>query len=179
MPLVPLLPLFHRLNQEHFDGTLSDELDPSISLRWSDGRLKSKAGFYRRFHSRIQKKNPEIVLSRPILEKLPITAVESTLCHEMIHAWIDLVLHVNEVHGPNFLARMNQINSSQNRFQVSIFHSYPVPLQKPKWIANCKECGRKTSYRRLVKGAACRFCCGIHNGGLWNAKYLLTYSPAS
>ena len=104
MPLVPLLPLFHRFNREYFNGALAIGSQPLLSVRWSDGRLRKTAGFYRR-GLRVDGRNGcEIVLSRPLLELLPQTATESTLCHEMIHAWIDLVLQVKESHGPNFHA---------------------------------------------------------------------------
>ena len=34
--------------------------------------------------------------SRPIFENLPKNAITSTLCHEMIHAWVDLILKIRE-----------------------------------------------------------------------------------
>ena len=48
MPLQPLLPLFHRLNREHFGGALVDGGQPLTAVRWSDGRMSRTAGFYRR-----------------------------------------------------------------------------------------------------------------------------------
>ena len=140
MPLVPLLPIFHRLNREHFDGLLSNGIKPIVSVRWSDGKLRNTAGLYRRssvFGGRIFS---EIVLSSPVLGNLPFPAVESTLCHEMIHAWVDLILKVEEGHGPNFRHLMETINSSQKNFQVSIRHKYPVPLRLPKWWGVCPSC---------------------------------------
>ena len=62
----------------------------------------------------------EIVLSRPLLENLPTSAIESTLCHEMIHAWIDLILKIHEGHGPNFKARRAIINSSAVFYNSSL-----------------------------------------------------------
>ena len=64
---------------------------PLVAIRWSDGRLRKTAGFYRRGLGAPHKQGCEIVLSKPLLGKLPQSATESTLCHEMIHAWIDLV----------------------------------------------------------------------------------------
>ena len=29
----------------------------------------------------------------------------------MIHAWVDSILKKNEIHGPNFLEKMNEINN--------------------------------------------------------------------
>jgi hypothetical protein len=77
----------------------------------------------------------EIVLSRPLLEPLPLEACLSTLCHEMIHAWIHRVVRADEVHGPHFRARMAAINGAQQAFQVSVRHSFPVPAQPAKWLA--------------------------------------------
>ena len=178
MSLVPLLPLFHRLNARYFDGLLSNGLQSLVSVRWSDGRLTSTAGFYRRGNGVAGCKGREIVLSRPILSKLPTSAIESTLCHEMIHAWIDLVLKIREVHGPNFRSKMIAINSAQNDFQVSVRHTFPTLKKDPKWWAICPSCQIKIPYQRLVRGAACRNCCQIHNGGFWDKSLLLAFEPA-
>ena len=127
VPLEPLPPLFHRLNREHFEGSLSLDGRPLVALRWSDGRLTRTAGLYRRGLHRDGSDLCEIVLSRPLLEPLPRSATLSTLCHEMIHAWVDRVLEVREVHGPRFRARMEAINRAQNDFEVSLRHRFPVP----------------------------------------------------
>jgi len=179
MPLVPLLPLFHNLNRKHFDEALTLGVKPIVAVRWSDGRLRKTAGFYRSQAKFGIKCGSEIVLSRPVLENLPQIATESTLCHEMIHAWIDLVLCVREGHGPNFHARMKAINTAQNRFQISISHKFPLPVDRPKWFAVCPSCGLRFPYQRLVRGAACRQCCNTYYGGVWHASCLLKYEPAS
>ncbi|MCH1604692.1 MAG: M48 family peptidase, partial [Synechococcus sp. MOX_bin13] len=44
VPLQPLLPLFHRLNREHFGGALVDGGQPLTAVRWSDGRMSRTAG---------------------------------------------------------------------------------------------------------------------------------------
>lgn len=151
------------------------ESKPIVAVRWSDGRLRKTAGFYRRGPRISGRFGAEIVLSRPLLEHLPQTAIESTLCHEMIHAWIDLVLKVQEGHGPHFYERMAAINIAQNRFQVSVRHKFPVPQALPKWWAVCSRCGARSPYMRRLKGAACRKCCEIHHGGNWHASCLLVY----
>ena len=175
MPLVPLLPLFHRFNREFFDGCLVTGSQPILDLRWSDGRLRKTAGFYRRAPLVKGRRKSEIVLSRPILECLPLIATESTLCHEMIHAWIDLVIDVKEGHGPLFQSRMNSINSCQSRFQVTLRHKFPVPKTQAKWNAICPLCETKFSYQRLLKGAACRNCCNQYYSGNWSANCLLIF----
>ncbi|KGG14545.1 MULTISPECIES: SprT family zinc-dependent metalloprotease [unclassified Prochlorococcus] len=179
MALIPLLPIFHRFNREYFDGSLVKGLKPLVSVRWSDGRLRNTAGFYR--HGRKSRGNRvcEIVLSSPILENLPSSAVESTLCHEMIHAWIDLVLKVSEGHGPNFYARMKEINSAQNKFQISVRHQFPVPVKLPKWWGICPSCGLRSPYKRLVRGLACKHCCDALYDGRWNSNCVLIYEPVS
>jgi len=175
MPLVPLLPLFHRFNREYFDGLLVQDASPLVSIRWSDGRLRNTAGLYRRGFKRSREQYCEIVLSSPLLGSLPKSAVESTLCHEMIHAWIDLVLRVREGHGPNFHAQMALINSSQNDFEVSVRHQYPVPIKLPKWWGICPSCGLRFPYKRRVSGAACRKCCDSHHNGKWNINCVLAF----
>ena len=179
MPLVPLLPLFHSFNREHFEEQLTLGSRPIVSVRWSDGRLRKTAGFYRRRQRFGGFYRSEIVLSRPLLENLPQSATESTLCHEMIHAWIDLVLRVAEGHGANFHARMVAINTAQNRFQISVRHKFPVSADLPKWWASCPSCGLRFPYKRLVRGAACRQCCNTYHGGSWHPSCVLTYHPAS
>ncbi len=178
MPIEPLLPLFHRLNREHFQGSLAPGGQSLVSLRWSDGRMTRTAGLYRYGPDLC-----EIVLSRPLLEPLPRQALLSTLCHEMIHAWVDRVLRVREGHGPRFRACMAAINASQSAFEVRIRHSYPLPGaaaggRQPRWLARCLRCGVSRPYRRRVQGLACRPCCEALHGGRWHASCLLTFEPA-
>jgi len=165
VPLEPLLPLFHRLDREHFDGALAPGGRPLVTLRWSDGRLTRTAGLYRRGWRTDGSDLCEIVLSRPLLEPLPREATLSTLCHEMIHAWVDRVLEVREVHGPRFRARMEAINRSQPEFRVELRHRYPLPREAARWIARCPRCGHAVPYRRRRRGLACRACCDRFHGG--------------
>jgi len=91
MSVIPLLPLFHRFNSQYFENSLTFNYQPLVKVRWSDNRLKTTAGFYKR--KRINGLvDSEIILSKPILSKLSITEINSTLCHEMIHAWVDRIL---------------------------------------------------------------------------------------
>ena len=179
MSLIPVLPLFIKLNRQYFQNSLFDKGLPIVSVSWSDGRMRTTAGMYRRKRNFFGVKVGEIILSKPVLENLPEKALMSTLCHEMIHAWIDLVLKVEEVHGPNFLRRMAEINSSQADFQVTVRHSFPTPKKIPKWVATCPSCRKSFTYQRIVKGAACRSCCNNFFGGQWHEKCLLSYQPFS
>ncbi|MEY3757733.1 MAG: hypothetical protein RLZZ263_887, partial [Cyanobacteriota bacterium] len=71
MPLEPLLPLFHKLDREHFGGTLAPNGIPLVEVRWSDGRMNRTAGLYRRGRYADGRDLCDIVLSRPLLEPLP------------------------------------------------------------------------------------------------------------
>jgi len=166
MSLIPVLPLFLKLSRQYFQNSLLEKGVPKVSVRWSDGRMRTTAGIYRRKTNFFGVKASEIILSKPVLEHLPEKALMSTLCHEMIHAWIDLVLKVEEVHGPNFHQRMAEINSAQTDFQVTVRHSFPLTKKPPKWVATCPSCERTFSYRRIVRGAASSSCCNNFFGGL-------------
>jgi hypothetical protein len=177
VPLEPLLPLFHRLNREHFEGALARDGRALVAVRWSDGRLTRTAGLYRHGIDPAGREICEIVLSRPLLEPLPRQATISTLCHEMIHAWIDRVLGAREVHGPQFRARMAAINAAQSDFEVTLRHRYPVPVEAARWLARCPRCGVTSPYRRRRSNLACRSCCERHHGGRWHASCLLVFEP--
>ncbi len=183
VPLEPLLPLFHRLNREHFDGSLAPDGLALVSLRWSDGRMRRSAGLYRFGRHGDGRELSEIVLSRPLLDPLPRQALLGTLCHEMIHAWTHRVLQVREVHGPHFRGRMAAINAAQADFAVSVRHHYPLPGEgaqaAARWLARCPRCGITAPYRRRVKGLACRACCQRHHGGLWHVSCLLDFVEAT
>ena len=45
MPVIPLLPLFHRFNSQYFENSLTVNHQPLVKVRWSDNRLKTTAGF--------------------------------------------------------------------------------------------------------------------------------------
>jgi hypothetical protein len=179
VPLEPLLPLFHRLNREHFEGTLAPGGMAMVEVRWSDGRMRRTAGLYRSGRYPDGRDLCEIVLSRPLLEPLPREATLSTLCHEMIHAWLDRLVGVREVHGPHFRARMATINASQTSFEVSLRHRYPVPANASRWLARGPTCGISASYQRRMKGLACKVCCDRFHGGRWNASCLLEFEQAA
>ena len=174
MAIIPLLPLFHNFNRLFFDNTLVVDFQPIVNIRWSDKRLKTTAGFYKR--RKIKGIiNSEIVLSRPILEFLPLKDIQSTLCHEMIHAWIDRILEVNEIHGVNFVSKMEEINTQQNSFQISIRHNFPVYRKDLKYQGKCINCGLTFMYRKRMKNIACRNCCDLYFNGVWNKKCLVVF----
>ena len=180
VPLAPLLPLFHRLNREHFEASLAHADGRSlVAVRWSDGRMRRTAGLYRYGTDRAGQPVSEIVLSRPLLEALPLEATLSTLCHEMIHAWVHRVVRADEVHGPYFRSRMAAINAVQQDFVVSVRHRFPLPAAQPRWLARCPNCGVQAPYQRRQLGVACRLCCERFHGGRWHARYQLVFEPAA
>tara|TARA_Y100000589_G_C27084369_1_gene601063 strand:+ start:32 stop:565 length:534 start_codon:yes stop_codon:yes gene_type:complete len=175
MTVIPLLPIFHKLNRLFFDGSLVQESGPVVSVRWSDNRLKTTAGFYKRIKINGISRS-EIVLSKPVLKDLSIVEIESTLCHEMIHAWIDRILNVKEIHGANFLMKMHQINSKQNNFQINIRHNFPVRRNQLKYEGKCSYCGEIYLYRKRLKNLACKKCCNLFFEGNWDQKCLIIFS---
>lgn len=122
------------------------------------------------------------LLSRPLLEPLPSEALLSTLCHEMVHALVDRVLGINEVHGPHFRARMQAINSSQEASQVSVLHRYLLPASSARWLAHCPRCAAPPLQTQGVPGrpaasVAIAFMGGAVHGGRWHRSCLLRFEP--
>jgi len=175
MSVIPLLPLFHKYNKQYFDESLTINNVPLVKVRWSDNRLKTTAGFYKRKVSR-GVIDSEIILSKPILSQLSFTNVASTLCHEMIHAWVDRVLKINETHGPYFLNKMRQINKNENTFQITVRHNFPIERRELKFTGICSNCGEKYLYRKRVKNIACKKCCNLFFNGSWNKKCLILFN---
>ncbi|SVE38194.1 uncharacterized protein METZ01_LOCUS491048, partial [marine metagenome] len=89
--VIPLIPIFHNFNKLFFENTLTINQEPIVKIKWSDNRLRTTAGFYKRIQTKgtIQS---EIILSKPVLANSELQNIHSTLCHEMIHAWIDRIL---------------------------------------------------------------------------------------
>tara|TARA_Y100001970_G_scaffold290757_1_gene425621 strand:- start:671 stop:1198 length:528 start_codon:yes stop_codon:yes gene_type:complete len=175
MSLIPLLPLFHEFNRTYFAGELVKHNKPLVTVKWSDNRMSVSAGFYKR-HSTLFQTKSFIILSKPILSNLSITAIKSTLCHEMIHAWLDLVKNIKEAHGSNFVAKMNAINSAQNHFHITIKHNYPVTSARNVKIGFCQSCKKQFLYKKRMKGLACKECCENFYNGKWNENCLILFS---
>jgi len=166
MGIAFLPPLFHHYNQTFFDQAIPYD---QLCLGWSR-RMSRAAGSYRRRGGLAA-----INLSLPVLSPLPTSATHSTLVHEMIHAWVDLVLHRRESHGPCFHAKMEDINGRRTGLTVSVRHRFPIPRTPASWQARCECCGTVTPYQRRVKGLACRACCRRSNGGRWDQRFLLRF----
>ena len=109
------------------------------------------------------------------MSKLSTIEIKSTLCHEMIHAWVDMILKKNEIHGPHFLGKMHQINAKETKFKISVRHSFPVERRELKYIGTCQNCGEKFFYRKRIKNIACKKCCIDFYNGLWNKNCLILF----
>ena len=174
MTVIPLIPIFHKFNKLFFESSLTINHEPIVKLKWSDNRLKTTAGFYKRIkiNGTIQS---EIILSKPVLANSELKNIYSTLCHEMIHAWVDRVLKINEIHGVNFTSKMENINRLQNNFTVTIKHDFPVVRKKIKYIGVCINCGSQYPYRKRMKNIACKKCCNLFYDGIWNKECLIVF----
>ena len=174
MSVIPLLPLFHKFNNQYFENSLTVNQQPLVKVRWSDNRLKTTAGFYKRkiINGVL---DSEIILSKPILSNLSASEINSTLCHEMIHAWVDRILQKSEIHGPNFLNKMKEINEKEKNFQISVRHSFPVERRALKYTGICQNCGQKFIYRKRIKNIACKQCCNSLFNGSWNKNCLILF----
>jgi len=70
---------------------------------------------------------------------------------------------------------MNQINSTQNDFRISVRHNFPVTRNELKYQGICSHCGEKYLYRKRVRNIACKKCCNLFFNGLWNKKCLIVF----
>ena len=93
----------------------------------------------------------------------------------MIHAWIDRILNINEIHGINFISKMEQINLQQNNFKVTIKHNFPVLRKELKYVGICLNCSNQYLYRKRMKNIACKKCCNLFFNGVWNKKCLIVF----
>ena len=94
--------------------------------------MRTTAGIHKSKTNLLGVRSSEIILSRPVLVKPPQKALFSTFCYEMIHAWVDLVLKVEEAHEPNFFKRTAEIKSVQFDLKITVRHLFPVPKRIPK-----------------------------------------------
>ena len=174
MAVIPLIPIFHKFNKLFFENTLTINQESIVNIKWSDNRLRTTAGLYKRTKSKGTVQS-EIILSKPVLANSELQNIHSTLCHEMIHAWIDRILNINEIHGINFISKMEQINLQQNNFKVTIKHNFPVLRKELECVGVCINCGNQYLYRKRMKNIACKKCCNLFFNGLWNKKCLIIF----
>ena len=162
--------LYQQLNHDFFDGEL-----PACEIRWSR-RLTRAAG-----NIRVQKCT--ITLSIPLLIDAfndgatyqicgvaacdRAAALREILKHEMIHLW----LHVRNLpcgHTAAFRAKARAIGQPKTR------HGIALPAPKRGWIYRCAYCQTQIARRRrLSRVGACASCCNLHNGGKFDARFVL------
>lgn len=132
---------FARLNLAHFGGAL-----PAYRIRYNR-RLTAIAG-------RIRYRPPVIELSAPLLQAHPGHA-ETTLLHEMIHAWLHL-LRLPTSHGRDFKRKMREVGLT------SIYHSMPTATKRRRAVRFrliCPRCGiQLTRARKPAYPVSCARC---------------------
>jgi len=132
--------VFARLNLQHFRSAL-----PAHRIRYNR-RLSTVAG-------RIVYRARLIELSAPLLAAHP-EALEATLAHEMIHAWLHL-LRLPTGHGRHFKKKMRDVGLA------CIYHDLPVRRRrsKPSCTLVCPRCAtRLLRCRRPASRVSCGRC---------------------
>ena len=105
MAVIPLITIFHEFNKLFFENNLTINQEPIVKIIWSDNRLRTTAGLYKRIKTNGTTQS-EIILSKSVLANSELLNIQSTLCHEMIHAGIDRILNINQIHGFNFINKV-------------------------------------------------------------------------
>jgi len=155
-----LLPVFERLNYEHFDGFLESPV-----LKWNS-RLKSSAGRFVPGSRKFLTQAPPVIevatylLEEPNAEHL----VADTVAHEMIHYWL-WVRRQPYGHTPAFYSKMRQMGASR-------YNSVPR-LRPPKYIYRCLVCLKDFPAKRRLGNLACASCCRQHAGGRYDSRFKL------
>lgn len=121
--------LYALLNVRHFGGVLR-----AYRIVYNP-RLTSVAG-------RIGHRPPVIELSGPLLARHP-EAIEPTLLHEMVHAWLDQHRLPNG-HGAAFKRKMREVGLT------SIYHFLPVHARRSqrRYLLSCPRCRAQLLRRR-------------------------------
>jgi predicted SprT family Zn-dependent metalloprotease len=121
--------IYASLNSHHFGGALR-----SYRIVYNR-RLSSVAG-------RIGHRPPVIELSATLLAAHP-EHIESTLLHEMVHAWLQQHGLPNG-HGAAFKRKMREVGLS------SIYHFLPVTkrLSRRRYVLSCPRCKVELLRRR-------------------------------
>ncbi|CAO1416150.1 unnamed protein product [Diamesa tonsa] len=110
-----LIELFNNFNHDYFQNKLDD-----VKLELST-RMKTGAGI---FYPRSEKRGNRAVirLNKPLLALRTRKDLIDSLLHEMIHAYLSEI-GIEEQHGPNFKAKMKEINSLAET-NITIKHNY-------------------------------------------------------
>ena len=157
--------MFHRLNDEHFNGEI-----PDIPVVWNT-RMTTTAGYCRYQRSRVlalMGNRQELTVTKiDLSEKLfrnegyDLAKIERTLIHEMVHAY--LVHKYNEKgHTQRFQRMMTNITGEYKNHRC---HSYNTEglrrkqEKKVKWTCTgCDAEGWKVRMPKRPFGHICRGC---------------------
>lgn len=105
---------------------------------------------------------PRVIrLSAPLLRVQPMEEVVRTLAHEMIHQWQFDVRRCRPTHGPDFLAKMHQMN--HDGLGVSLYHHLDEAVQSwNRYAWQCVECGFEYQRQRRTISTSRHRCaqCG-------------------
>jgi hypothetical protein len=108
-----------------------------------------------------------ITLSRHLAALNTFAEAKDTILHEVAHALVGSGVG----HGPRWVAQAKAIGCTGKRCYDSAVAEPPA-----KWRGTCPACGHEAkgnSRRRL----ACSKCCKRHNGGRFDARFALTWTP--
>ena len=101
-----------------------------------------------------------VTLSRPLLQYRTYNEMLETLLHELIHAWLfitkdSLARDVGrDGHGPDFLAKMNEINSATS-LNLSVFHGFKDEVDQARkhvWLCT-GSCRSQAPYFGVIQRA--------------------------
>ena len=161
--------MFHRLNDEHFNGEI-----PDIPVVWNT-RMTTTAGYCR--YRRVRKDGPstpvtrssrtlepyKIDLSDKLFRHLDFDAdkIERTLIHEMVHAY--LVHKFNEKgHTRRFQNMMIRITGEYKNHRCHNYDTVGIKRKQEKKVKwSCSGCGVEGWRVRMPKvnrGYTCRRC---------------------
>eukprot|EP00009_Paramoeba_aestuarina_P003645 CAMPEP_0201510158 /NCGR_PEP_ID=MMETSP0161_2-20130828/2968_1 /ASSEMBLY_ACC=CAM_ASM_000251 /TAXON_ID=180227 /ORGANISM="Neoparamoeba aestuarina, Strain SoJaBio B1-5/56/2" /LENGTH=265 /DNA_ID=CAMNT_0047905293 /DNA_START=661 /DNA_END=1458 /DNA_ORIENTATION=- len=140
--------LYQIYNQEIFGG----KLPKKMKLEWSS-RLSATAGQFWSKPTRLQ-------LSLPVLDRF--SRLQSTLCHEMCHAAVEL-LHTSPSsrppasHGPEWKYWTKLAMKLDPTIVITTTHSYEVDY---KFTYKCRGCGEVFGRHRRIDLSrfACCYC---------------------
>mmetsp|Transcript_23691 Transcript_23691/g.32341 ORF Transcript_23691/g.32341 Transcript_23691/m.32341 type:complete len:268 (-) Transcript_23691:34-837(-) len=137
--------LFNEYNKRIFRG----KLPPSLKLEWS-GRLTATAGQY--WDSPWKK----IQLSSIVLDRY--SRLQSTLCHEMCHAAVDLIDRASSSsHGHQWQAWTRRAMVVDSTLVITTTHGYELLY---RYNYKCLGCGEKFGRHRKVDLSrfGCPYC---------------------
>ncbi len=150
------------------DDALRRGLRVSYGRRMQDQALRAAAKGADRLHMLRATKAKEERIALPCSQLRPVSDLQNTLLHEMIHAYLFLEgIRDRDAHGPKFLDRMRRINQSgvvdhqrpSEGYNVTVYHTMhaEVDSYRTHWWS-CQRCLKvvKRAMNRPPQEADCR-----------------------